>query len=119
MPPRKAQPAQPTQKTTAIRQKMSKAQVLSHLAAQTGLTRNQVDSVFEELEVLMMRHIKKRSVGEFTLPGLLKIRSVKRPATKKRMGRNPATGEPVEIPARPATTRVRATPLKRLKEMVL
>lgn len=119
MPPRKAKPAQPSQKTTAIRQKMSKAQILSHLAEQTGLTRAQVDSVLDELEVLMMRHIKKRAVGEFTLPGLLKIRSVKRPATKKRMGRNPATGEQIEIAAQPATTRVRATPLKRLKEMVL
>lgn len=115
-----AQPkATPTQKTTAIRQKMSKAQILAHLATQTGLTRAQVDSVLDELEVLVMRHVKKRAVGEFTLPGLLKIRSVKRPATKKRMGRNPATGEQIEIPARPATTRVRATPLKRLKEMVL
>lgn len=109
----------PSQKTTAIRQKMSKAQILAHLATQTGLTRAQVNSVLDELEVLVMRHVKKRSVGEFTLPGLLKIRSVKRPATKKRMGRNPATGEQIEIPARPATTRVRATPLKRLKEMVL
>lgn len=118
---RKAAAAQPkaTQKTTAIRQKMSKAQILAHLATQTGLTRAQVDSVLDELEVLVMRHVKKRAVGEFTLPGLLKIRSVKRPATKKRMGRNPATGEQIEIPARPATTRVRATPLKRLKEMVL
>lgn len=116
-----AQPKQttPTQKVTAIRQKMSKAQILAHLATQTGLTRAQVGSVFDELEVLMMRHVKKRAVGEFTLPGLLKIRSVKRPATKKRMGRNPATGEQIEIPARPATTRVRATPLKRMKEMVL
>ena len=109
----------PSQKTTAIRQKMSKAQILAHLATQTGLTRAQVNSVLDELEVLVMRHVKKRAVGEFTLPGLLKIRSVKRPATKKRMGRNPATGEQIEIPARPATTRVRATPLKRLKEMVL
>ena len=86
---------------------MSKAQILAHLATQTGLTRAQVDSVLDELEVLVMRHVKKRAVGEFTLPGLLKIRSVKRPATKKRMGRNPATGEQIEIPARPATTRVR------------
>ena len=115
-----AQPkATPTSKATAIRQKMSKAQILTHLATQTGLTRAQVGSVLDELEVLVMRHVKKRAVGEFTLPGLLKIRSVKRPATKKRMGRNPATGEQIEIPARPATTRVRATPLKRLKEMVL
>lgn len=110
-----AQPA----KTTAIRDKMSKAQIVSHLAAETGLTRGQVGAVLEELEVLILRHIKKRSVREFTLPGLLKIAAVRRPATKKRMGRNPATGEAVEIAAKPATTVVRLRALKRLKEMVL
>ena len=111
--------AQPAKKTTAIRDKMSKAQILSHVAVETGLTRAQVGAVVDELEVLIMRHIKKRSVGEFTLPGLMKISSVRRPATKKRMGRNPATGEQIEIAAKPATTLVRIRALKRLKEMVL
>lgn len=104
---------------TAIRTKMSKAAILSHLAGETGLTRAQVESVMDGLEVLIQRHIKKRSVGEFSLPGLLKIRSVKKPATKKRMGRNPKTGEQIEIPAKPAENRVRITPLKRIKDMVL
>ena len=113
------QPAKPAKKVTALRTKMTKASMLTHLAQETGLTRGQVDSVMTELEVLIERHIKKRSVGEFSLPGLLKIRSVKRPATKQRMGRNPATGEAVVVAAKPATTRVRITPLKRLKEMPL
>ena len=111
--------AQPAKKATAIRNKMSKAQILTHLATETGLTRKQVGGVMDELEVLIMRHIKKRSVGEFTLPGLMKICSVRRPATKKRMGRNPATGEQIEIAAKPATTQVRVRTLKRLKEMAL
>ena len=80
--------------------------------------RAQVNSVLDELETLIERHIKKRGAGEFTLPGLLKIRSVKKPATKKRMGRNPATGEEIEIGPKPASIRVRITALKRLKEMV-
>ena len=104
---------------TAMRTKLNKTAILTHIANETGLTRVQVGSVLDELETLIERHIKKRAVGTFSLPGLLKIRSVKRPATKKRMGRNPATGEPVEIPAKPATTKVRITALKRLKEMVL
>lgn len=115
---KKAKPAQPAKKITAIRDRMPKSAILGHIASETGLTRDQVGAVIDELEVLIMRHIKKRSVGEFTLPGLMKIRSAKRPATKKRMGRNPATGEEIEIPARPATTVVRVTPLKRLKDMV-
>ena len=105
-------------KATAVNKKMTKTGILNEIAQNTDLSRKQVDAVLEELESLIERHIKKRAVGEFTLPGLLKVRSVKRPATKKRMGRNPATGEEIVIPAKPATTRVRVTPLKRLKEMV-
>ena len=97
---------------------MTKTGILNEIAESTDLSRKQVDAVLTELENLIERHIKKRAVGEFTLPGLLKVKSVKRPATKKRMGRNPATGEEIVIPAKPATTRVRVTPLKRLKEMV-
>lgn len=102
----------------AIKAKMSKTAIVSNIAESTELTRAQVSSVLDELEVLIERHIKKRSVGEFTLPGLLKIKSVKRPATKARMGRNPATGEEILIGPKPASIRVRATPLKKLKEMV-
>jgi len=102
----------------AIQSKMTKTAILAEIAEKTELSKKQVGAVLEELETLIERHIKKRGVGEFTLPGLLKIRSVKRPATKKRMGRNPATGEEIEIGPKPASIRVRATALKRLKEMV-
>ncbi len=105
-------------KTTALKAKMSKTGILSNIAESTDLTRAQVAAVFDELEVLIERHIKKRAVGEFTLPGLMKIKSVKRPATKARMGRNPATGEEIQIGPKPASIRVRVTPLKKLKEMV-
>lgn len=114
--PAKKAPAK--QKAGPVTQKMTKTGILNELAARTALTRKQVDTLLTELENLIERHISKRGVGEFTLPGLLKVRAVKRPATKKRMGRNPATGEEIVIPAKPATTRVRVTPLKRLKEMV-
>jgi nucleoid DNA-binding protein len=110
--------AKPTAKTTAVKAKMSKTAIVSDIAESTELSRAQVTAVLEELEVLIERHIKKRAVGEFTLPGLLKIKSVKRPATKARMGRNPATGEEILIGPKPASIRVRVTPLKKLKEMV-
>jgi nucleoid DNA-binding protein len=97
---------------------MTKTGILNELAERTQLTRKQVGAVIDELENLIERHIKKRGVGEFTLPGLLKIRSVKRPATKARIGRNPATGEEITIAAKPASIRVRVAALKRLKEMV-
>lgn len=108
----------PSKKAPAIGKKLTKTGILAEISQNTGLTRAQVDSVLDELETLIERHIKKRAVGEFTLPGLLKIRSVKRPATKQRMGRNPATGEEIVIGPKPASIRVRVTALKRLKEMV-
>ena len=75
--------------------------------------------MLDELESLIERHIRKKGgVGEFTLPGLLKVRRVERPATKKREGRNPATGETIMIAAKKASTRVRVATLKRLKAMV-
>ncbi len=114
----KAKQAPAKTKTTAVKTKMTKTAILNELSEKTDLSRKQVALVFDELEVLIERHIRKRGTGEFTLPGLLKIRSVKRPATKKRMGRNPATGEEIMIGAKPASIRVRVTPLKRLKEMV-
>lgn len=117
-PAAKKAPAKKAANNSAVTKKMTKTGILNEIAESTELSRKQVDSVLTELENLIERHIKKRAVGEFTLPGLLKVRSVKRPATKKRMGRNPATGEEIVIPAKPATTRVRVTPLKRLKEMV-
>ena len=105
---------------TPIAEKMTKTSILNELAARTELTRKQVTAVLDELESLIERHIRKKGgVGEFTLPGLLKVRRVERPATKKREGRNPATGETITIPAKKASTRVRVATLKRLKAMVI
>lgn len=116
-PAKKAAPA--VKRQPAVKAKMTKTAILNEIATNTNLTRTQVSSVMEELESVIERHIRKRSVGEFTLPGLLKIKAAKRPATKKRMGRNPATGEEIVIAAKPATTRVRVTALKKLKDMIL
>ena len=114
---KKAAPAKKS--APAITTKMTKTAILGEIAEKTDLSKAQVGAVLDELETLIERHIKKRAVGEFTLPGLMKIKSVKRPATKKRMGRNPATGEEIVIGPKPASIRVRVTPLKKLKEMAL
>jgi len=111
--------AAPVKKAPGIKAKMTKTAILNEIATNTNLSRAQVSSVMDELESLIERHIRKRAAGEFTLPGLLKIKAAKRPATKKRMGRNPATGEEIVIPAKPATTRVRVTALKKLKDMIV
>ena len=116
-PAKKAAPA--VKRQPAVKAKMTKTAIWNEIATNTNLTRTQVSAVMDELESVIERHIRKRSVGEFTLPGLLKIKAAKRPATKKRMGRNPATGEEIVIAAKPATTRVRVTALKKLKDMIL
>lgn len=118
-PAKKAAVAAPVKKAPGIKAKMTKTAILNEIATNTSLSRAQVSSVMDELESVIERHIRKRSAGEFTLPGLLKIKAAKRPATKKRMGRNPATGEEIVIPAKPATTRVRVTALKKLKDMIV
>ncbi len=60
----------------------------------------------------------KKGPGQFVVPGLLKLKVVRKPATKARPGTNPVTGEPMTIQAKPAHNVVRALPLKALKEMV-
>ncbi len=103
----------------AIGKKQTKSEVINAIAEETGLSKKQVASVFSSLGDLITRHIKKRGSGEFTIPDTgVKIRRVKKPARKSRMGRNPATGEPMKIPAKPATTTVKVVALKALKDVV-
>lgn len=108
----------PKQVTTAIREPYTKAQLLSTLADSTGMAKRDVAAVFDELGTLIERHVKKRAAGTFTLPGLMKIRTTRKPATKARKGRNPFTGEEIMIAAKPARTAVKVLPLKALKQMV-
>ncbi|HHI76405.1 MAG TPA: DNA-binding protein [Gammaproteobacteria bacterium] len=116
---KKAAAAAPAKKIKAIANKMTKTQILNHIAEATGLSKKQVGEVFSELGDLITAHMKRRGSGEFTIPDTgVKIRRVKKPARKARMGRNPATGEPMKIPAKPASTTVRVTALKALKETI-
>jgi nucleoid DNA-binding protein len=108
--------AAPVKKATAIKDKMTKSQILASISDSTGLTKKQVGSVMGELEALMERSIKKRAVGEFTLPGLLKVTTVKKPAKKARKGINPFTGEQTVFKAKPASIAVKVRPLKKMKE---
>ena len=70
--------ASTSKKTPAIQKKYTKTQILNEIANNTELSKKDVAAVLDELGVLIERHIKKRAVGEFTLPGLLKIKSVVR-----------------------------------------
>lgn len=110
-----------TRKTPAIQKKYTKTEILNEISENTSISKKEVAAVLEELGVLIERHVKKRSVGEFTLPGLLKIKSVQRPARPARKNvPNPfRPGELMDIPRKPASTRVKVLPLKKLKEFAL
>ncbi len=96
---------------------LSKTEILNSLAEATGQSRKDVGAVLDAMEALIEANISK-GPGVFNLPGLLKIYVHVRPATKERVGRNPATGEEITIKARPASKVVKAKPLKKLKEMI-
>jgi len=104
-----------------IKEKYTKTQILTEIADQTELSRKQVGSVFDALEGLINGHIRKAGCGEFTLPGLLKIKTRKIPARKaKKNVPNPfRPGEFMDVAAKPATTRVKVLPLKKVKDMAL
>ena len=104
-------------KASAVKEPYTKTQLLTALAEGSGLTKKEVAAVLDELSGVISRHIKKRGPGQFTLPGLLKVKTVRKPATKARKGINPFTGEETVFKAKPARTLVKVQPLKSLKDM--
>ena len=93
----------------------TKSDILNHIAKETGLSRKDASAVLG-LGGIIRKSL--RSGGLFTLPGLLKLKVVKKPATKERVGTNPFTGEKMTFKAKPASKKVRVLPLKGLKAMV-
>lgn len=101
-----------------IAEPLTKTQLLMEIAESTELTKKQVQSVLDELADIIERHVKKRAAGQFTLPGLMKVTVVRKPATKARKGINPFTGEETIFKAKPARNVIKVRPLKKLKDMV-
>ena len=95
----------------------SKSEIYAHISEEAELSRKQVAAVFDALSGLIEKNLKSRGPGIFTLPGLLKIKVIKKPATKARKGINPFTGEETIFKAKPARKVVKVLPLKALKDM--
>ena len=108
-------------KKPAIAKAMTKTALYTEIATNTGVPKKDVASVFDELANVVERHIRKRGAGTFTLPGLLKIKTVRKKAVAAKKGvPNPfRPGETMDVAAKPATTKVKVLPLKKLKEMPL
>jgi nucleoid DNA-binding protein len=108
-------------KTTAqvARRPTTKSETLNFISEKTELPRKDVGAVFDSLAMLMKRDLKGRGgPGVYTVPGLMKVKVVRKPATKARKGTNPFTGEEMMFKAKPARNVVKILPLKGLKEMV-
>jgi hypothetical protein len=106
-------------KATVQKDKQTRIEILQSLAEQTTLTRVQVESVFDALNKVIEGHMKKRGSGEFTIPKTgIKLRRIKKKATKSRRMVSPLTGQEVTIAAKPARFTVKLSALKTLKEMI-
>ncbi|HEX7965619.1 MAG TPA: HU family DNA-binding protein [Gammaproteobacteria bacterium] len=96
----------------------TKSETYAYLAHATGLSRKQVASIFENLGSLIGKSLGKKGPGLYVVPGLMKIKVVRKPATKEREGINPFTGEKTIFKAKPARNVVKVQALKGLKDMV-
>ncbi|MCW9025311.1 MAG: HU family DNA-binding protein [Gammaproteobacteria bacterium] len=103
----------------SIKEPFTKTALYSTIAEKTELTKKEVTAVFDELASIINGHIKRNAAGVFTLPGLLKVKVVRKPATRARKGINPFTGEPTVFKAKPARNVVKVQPLKALKDMAI
>jgi nucleoid DNA-binding protein len=97
---------------------MTKSEIVAGIAEATGLAKKDVGAVFEAMSVQVKKSLGKRGPGAYTVPGMMKLTVVRKPATKARKGINPFTGEETMFKAKPARNVVKIRPLKNLKDMV-
>ena len=97
---------------------LTKSEIVSGIADTTGLTKKDVNSVFEAMAAQIKKSLGKSGSGAYTVPGLMKLVVQRKPATKARKGINPFTREETMFKAKPACNVVKVQPLKNLKDMV-
>jgi nucleoid DNA-binding protein len=95
----------------------TKSEIISRIAEATSLTRKQVGSVFEALSKEIGKAVGKKGAGIFTVPGLMRITIIEKPATKARKGINPFTKQETIFKAKPARRVIKVRALKGLKDM--
>ena len=110
--PKEAKAAAPAKKAA------TKSEIFAALAEKTGLKKADVASVFAAMSEAIAKDLGKKGAGIFTVPGLLKLKVVRKPATKEKQGINPFNGQPMTIKAKPARNVIKAFPLKALKDLV-
>ena len=116
--PTTAPTSNPDTSATSGSKAATKAEIYGALADRTGLGKKEIAQLFDALSELIGKELGKKGPGQFVLPGLLKLKVVRKPATKAKQGVNPFTKEPMTIQAKPARNVVRAIPMKSLRELV-
>ena len=99
---------------------LTKSALINLISEQNGISRDTAKGTFATIESAILGSVHPRGVGEFTLPGLLKVSLRKVPARKAgTLVRNPATGEMMPGAAKPASVRVKIRALSKLKTAAL
>ena len=102
----------------AAAKRMTKSQVIAEVAQFSELDKKSVTKVFEGLTDLIKKQLGSRGPGEFVIPGLLKLKTVKKKAVPAGERMDPFTKQMKHFPAKPASKKVRATALKALKDLI-
>ncbi len=95
---------------------VTKSELVSDISSKTGLSKTQINSVFEALTEVVEKSMK--SGNAVTVPNLVKIYVHKRKATAARQMKSPATGEMIMVAAKPARKVIKTKPVKYLKEVI-
>jgi nucleoid DNA-binding protein len=98
--------------------KMTKTQFIAAISEGARLDKKQVTAVFDALTSLIKEQLGPNGPGELTIPGLIKLKAKTTPAVPEREGIHPFTKEKTIQKAKPASRKVRATPIKALKDLV-
>ena len=99
-----------------IKEVLTKSGLIALIAEVSEVSAKDVRAVLAALESAMGRSVSKKGIGQFTLPGMMKITASKVPAKPKRKGINPFTKEEVWFAAKPASIKLKVRPLKKLKD---
>ena len=114
-----AAPAKAPAVLKPIKTAFNKTGLIAQVAELAAVEPKAAKAVLAALEATMLASIHKKGLGEFTLPGLLKITAQNVPAKKKRLGKDPFTGVERMFAAKPASTKIKTRALKKLKDAAL
>jgi nucleoid DNA-binding protein len=117
--PERTATAKPVTALKPIKTALNKTALNAHLAEHAGVEPKAVKAVLAALEATILASVNRKGLGEFTLPGMLKVTAQSIPAKKKRFGKDPFTGEERWFAAKPATVKIKTRALKKLKDASL